>query len=151
VTGAETLAHEIQHLKLGAVQHIVTLAHSDDKNRYYAPWREDPRPLSGLLQGSYAYLGVTGFWRRERMSASHPPRADAEYARWREATAVGIETVISSGRLTSAGMEFTTGMRRALDPWRGENVPAHAQAEAGRAARAHLARWQAVHGPAGSA
>jgi HEXXH motif-containing protein len=24
----------------------------------YAPWRDDPRPRSALLQGSYAFLGV---------------------------------------------------------------------------------------------
>jgi HEXXH motif-containing protein len=32
--------------------------------RCYAPWREDLRPISGFLQGTYAFLGVSGFWRR---------------------------------------------------------------------------------------
>lgn len=147
VTG-ETLAHEIQHLKLGALQHIVTLALPDNESRYYAPWREDPRPLSGLFQGSYAYLGVAGFWRRERGSSGSRPRAEVEYARWREATGLGIDTIQSSQRLTTAGQDFVAGMRRALDSWSGDRVPARAQAEADRAARAHLARWQAANGPA---
>lgn len=146
VSAGETLAHEIQHLKLGAIQHIISLALPDDGRRFYAPWREDPRPLSGLLQGSYAYLGVTGFWRQERRSASCPPRADAEYARWRTATALGIETILSSGRLTGSGQAFADGMRGTLDSWRSERVPAQAQAEAGRAARAHRDRWQAANG-----
>src|SRR5581483_603165 len=60
---AVTLAHELQHLKLGALLDIVTLALPDDGRRYYAPWRDDPRPLGGLLQGAYAYFGVSGFWR----------------------------------------------------------------------------------------
>ena len=68
-TGAETLAHEMQHLKLSALLDIVTLTLPDDGQRFYAPWRPDPRPIGGLLQGAYAFLGVSGFWRRQRRLA----------------------------------------------------------------------------------
>ena len=61
---AVTLAHEVQHLKLSALLDIVRLTHPDNGRRFYAPWRDDPRPVSGLFQGAYAYLGVSGFWRR---------------------------------------------------------------------------------------
>jgi hypothetical protein len=44
----------------------------DDGHRYYVPWRDDPRPISGLLQGAYAYLGVTGFWRTRRQPDGDP-------------------------------------------------------------------------------
>ena len=27
----------------------------------YAPWRDDPRPISGLLQGIYAFVCITEF------------------------------------------------------------------------------------------
>ena len=27
----------------------------------YLPWRDDPRPAAGLLQGAYAHVGVTEF------------------------------------------------------------------------------------------
>ena len=64
-TCAVTLSHEVQHLKLSALMDIVSLTLPDDGRRYYAPWRTDPRPI-GLLQGAYAYLGVTGFWRTQR-------------------------------------------------------------------------------------
>ena len=147
ITGAETFAHEIQHLKLGALQHIVALAQPDDGRRYYAPWRDDPRPLSGLLQGAYAYLGVTGFWRRQRHLSSGPRRADTEYVRWRQATALGIETLRSSGRLTAAGLDFVSGMASMLASWQDDPVPAVAQTEARRAADAHLARWEFANGP----
>jgi HEXXH motif-containing protein len=30
------------------------------RQRYYAPWRPDPRLTSGLLQGTYAYLRGVG-------------------------------------------------------------------------------------------
>ncbi len=146
VTGAETFAHEIQHLKLTALQKIVTLTAPDDGTRYYAPWRDDLRPLNGLLQGSYAYLGVAGFWRRQRLLAGGRRHADAEYARWRTAVRRSTETLRSSGGLTAAGLDFVSGMADTLDAWRSESVPAHAQAEAQRTAESHRTRWQSAHG-----
>jgi HEXXH motif-containing protein len=144
---AETLAHEIQHVKLSALMDIVTLAEPDDDRRYYAPWRDDPRPLGGLLQGAYAYLGVSGFWRRQRRFARGPREPEAEFARWREATAGAVETLRSSGRLTPEGLDFVSGMAGTLAAWRAEPVPAYAQDQARSAAGAHLARWQSVNGP----
>ncbi len=65
---AVTLIHELQHLKLSAVIDLVMLTRPDDGRRYYAPWRDDPRPVSGLLQGAYAYLGISGFGAGTAMS-----------------------------------------------------------------------------------
>jgi uncharacterized protein len=146
VTGAETLVHETQHLKLGALQHIVTLILPEDGQRFYAPWRDDPRPLGGLLQGTYAHLSVTGFWRRQRRFPSGTRNADAEYARWREATALGIEAIRSSGRLTAEGAAFVDGMADTIDAWRQEPIPVGAEAKAREAAHAHHERYLAAYG-----
>lgn len=150
VTGAETLVHETQHLKLGALQHIVTLTLPEDGQRFYAPWRDDPRPLGGLLQGTYAHLSVTGFWRRQRRFPSGARKAEAEYARWREATSLGIDAIRSSGRLTPEGTAFVDGMADTIGAWRAEPVPARAEAEAREAADAHHARYVAAYGPTAS-
>jgi HEXXH motif-containing protein len=147
VTGAVTLAHEVQHVKLGALLDMVKLTLTDDGRRYYAPWRDDPRPLGGLLQGAYAYLGVSGFWRRQRRLPGSELQADVEYARWRAATALAVETLRSSGRLTRAGLEFVSSMARTLGAWQNEPVPTQATALARRAAESHLAQYQSVHGP----
>ena len=148
VSGAEMLAHEIQHVKLGALLDQVPLTLPDDGSRYYAPWRPDPRPLGGLLQGAYAYLGVSGFWRRQRLQEGHEERGDAAYARWRAAAAMATDTLGSSGRLTSAGREFVAGMARTLAAWEREPVSATARASAERAASEHLTLWQSAHGAA---
>ncbi|MGD0699469.1 MAG: HEXXH motif-containing putative peptide modification protein [Trebonia sp.] len=148
VTGAEALAHEIQHVKLGALLNEVKLTLPDDGSRYYAPWRADPRPVSGLLQGAYAYLGVSGFWRRQRRQWGHEEHGDAEFARWRAAAATAVATLQSSGRLTDDGLEFVAGMAGTLGPWQHEFVSAAALASAEREASGHLARWQAAHGTA---
>jgi HEXXH motif-containing protein len=146
---AVTLAHEVQHLKLSALLDIVTLTRPDDGRRFYAPWRDDPRPVSGLLQGAYAYLGVSGFWRRQRHleDGDAGVRAHADFARWRAAAARVTDTLKSSGCLTPAGLEFVQGMARTLSSWKAEPVPATALALAQSAAEQHLLRWWSVNGP----
>lgn len=148
-TCAETLAHEIQHLKLSALLDVVSLTLPDDGRLYYAPWRRDPRPLGGLLQGAYAFLGVSGFWRRQRQVAGNalPQRAEAEFARWRAAAMGVVRTLRSSGRLTPAGLVFVQRMAQTLDAWLDEPVTADALALARREAEQHLAQWQQDNGP----
>jgi HEXXH motif-containing protein len=149
-TCAVTLTHEVQHVKLGALLDVVSLTLPDDGRRYYAPWRDDPRPISGLLQGAYAYLGVTGFWRTERQVARGPAqlRADGEFALWRAGTARVIDTLLSSRRLTAAGLDFVQRMSETVAAWRSEPVSAQARTFARRESRRHLARWELVNGPA---
>ena len=148
-TCAETLVHETQHLKLCALLDLVELARPDDGQRYYAPWRPDPRPIGGLLQGAYAFLGVSGFWREQRQAAPEPEarqRAHAEFARWRDGVATAASILLRSGQLTSAGETFVATMAEVLDEWLREPVPADALADAQGESDRHLARWQANNG-----
>ncbi|GAA4520049.1 HEXXH motif domain-containing protein [Actinoallomurus oryzae] len=138
---AETLAHEVGHAKLTGLLDIVRLVLPDDGTRYYAPWRDDPRPAGGLLQGVYAYLGVTGFWRRER-ALDTTGTADREFARWRAAARAGAETLLNSGRLTAAGEEFVSGVRATLLGWERDEVPARAMARAADENQRHHDAWK---------
>jgi HEXXH motif-containing protein len=149
-TCASTLTHEVQHLKLCGVLAIVSLTLPDDGRRYYAPWRDDPRPIAGLLQGAYAYLGVTEFWRRRRQLAvgAVQLRADGEFALWREGTRRVIGTLQSSNRLTTAGTDFVQRMSETASRWMSDPVPRQAQANALREATDHLVRWELHNGPA---
>lgn len=148
-TCAETLVHETQHLKLCALLDLVTLTRPDDGQRYYAPWRSDPRPASGLLQGAYAFLGVSGFWREQRRTAPEPEvrqRAQANFARWRDGAAEVVGTLLGSGQLTELGQTFAGEMATVLDAWRREPVPGDALAAAQRMAGRHLTQWHADNG-----
>ena len=148
-TCAETLAHETQHLKLAALLDLVTLTKPDDGPRYYAPWRKDPRPVSALLQGAYAFLGVSRFWREQRTVAPEPEarrRAETEFARWRDGAARVAETLLSSGQLTQDGVAFVGEMARILGAWQREPVPSEAVVLARQTADRHLAQWQADNG-----
>lgn len=146
VSGAETFAHEVQHVKLGALLDQVPLTKPDDGKRYYAPWREDPRPLSALLQGTYAYLGVTGFWRRQRRLEGYQEQGEARYARWRAAAAMAVETLLASEGLTADGVDFASGMAQTLRAWQHEPVTPRALDSALRAVQDHVRRWESAHG-----
>ena len=145
-TCAEILVHETQHVKLCALLDLVTLTKPDNGQRYYAPWRPDPRPASGLIQGTYAFLGVAGFWRRHWLAtrdAEVSRRAETEFARWRDAAAAAAQTLLTSGQLTRAGTDFTAEMAQVLAAWLREPVSDEALALAGRKANSHRADWLA--------
>ncbi|MGH3281199.1 MAG: aKG-HExxH-type peptide beta-hydroxylase, partial [Trebonia sp.] len=127
------LLHEFQHVKLGAVLDLFDLCDPADTGRYFAPWREDPRPLGQLLQGSYAHIAVTDFWRARRHELSGPDALAAaeRFARWRTLTAEAIETLAGSGALTQLGARFVDGMRVTVRPWLDEPVPRAAADAAG--------------------
>jgi uncharacterized protein len=147
---AVSLAHELQHAKLGALMDLVALTLPDDGSRYYAPWREDPRPIGGLIHGVYAHLGVAGFWRRQRLRerGELALRAHTEFARWRDASALAAHTLSASGRLTPEGELFVTEMTATLSKWRREPVPVAALDRARSSAEEHRARWRRHAGSA---
>ncbi|MFG3438108.1 HEXXH motif domain-containing protein [Nonomuraea sp. NPDC047897] len=144
---AATLAHEVQHAKLTTLLYLVDLIAVDPGTRYYAPWRHDPRPITGLLHGTYAHLGVAEFWRRQR-HVDGGDGAHAEFARWREAAADTARVIHESSALTSTGRRFVDGMTRALLALNDEAVPSRAVELARRAADRHRRDYGAATGPA---
>ncbi len=120
------------------------LTKPDDGSRFYAPWRDDPRPVPGLLQGAYAYLGVTDFWRRQRHveTGAAAVHAAAEFSRWCASALSVTRTLLDSGRLTRPGELFASAMARRLERWQDEEVSAQARALARERAERHLADWR---------
>ena len=154
---AQLLVHEFQHVKLGAVLDFHDLFDPEDERLFYAPWRPDPRPLEMLLQGAYAHLAVTEFWRAmlHRDGASGPGGgADGEAARqaafnfayWRSCTAEAAETLADSGSLTPLGLRFAVGLRERVAPWLDEAVESGALIAAQRSVAATRADWLARAG-----
>ncbi|MFG1943022.1 hypothetical protein [Nonomuraea sp. NPDC048826] len=50
-----------------------------------------------MLQGTYAHLGVPGFWRRQRMD-ENGLHAQVEFAHRRQAAFEAARTLLGSGR-----------------------------------------------------
>jgi uncharacterized protein len=146
---AMTLTHEVQHMKLSALHDVEPLIQPDER-RFYAPWRDDPRPIDGLLQGTYAFFGVSGFWRRQRHheEGAAEIQAHVEYVRWRDAAALTTGTLKRSGSLTPAGMKLVHGISQTLNAWQAaDRVPEEASQLALRDAREHRRCWQRANGP----
>ena len=113
-TLALLLIHEFQHVKLGAVLDLYDLFDPADDRLFHAPWREGKHRLGDLLQGTYAHLAVTDFWRARQRSAADPA-AGQLFEHRRAQTRDAIETLASSGSLTPLGTWFIGEMRRSVD------------------------------------
>jgi HEXXH motif-containing protein len=147
VTLAETLVHEFQHVKLCGLLDLVPLATSGGET-VYAPWRRDPRPAAGLLQGVYAHVGIVRFWAAQRHAETRPDdvlRAQAQFARWRPAITAAVDTLRRTGCLTAEGERFTELVRAAGERFADEPVPDDALPVAREASLDHWLTWQLQH------
>lgn len=147
VTLAVTLVHEFQHIKLGALMHLLTLSQDDETSLFYAPWRDDPRPLGGLLQGVYAFFGIAEFWRRQRLAvgARDVGPASYEYLYARNQTLEALRSISGAQALTEIGHSVLVGLDSVLTTWLADQV----DAEVGRLARltadSHRTAWRLRH------
>ncbi|WP_250002653.1 HEXXH motif domain-containing protein [Actinoplanes sp. M2I2] len=140
---ALTLIRQCQHAKLSALTDQVELQKPSTVSDLYAPWRDDPRPLSGLLQGIYAHLGVADFWRTSRREAgARSLTADVEFARRRAQVRQALLVAAASPLLTDAGTAFVTAMGRAIRHWSSEDVPGHLESLARESSAGHLVAWR---------
>ena len=144
---AETLVHEFQHVKLCGLIDMVPLTRSGGE-KVYAPWRQDPRPASGLLQGVYAHLGIARFWNAQRHAETDPDdvlRSQALFARWRSTIDRAAGTLLRTDCLTPAGVRFVEILRAQGQDLATEPVPAEAEGIAAEAALDHWLTWQIRH------
>lgn len=145
VSMALVFAHEVQHAKLCALMDLIPLLDDRADDLYYAPWRPDPRPLAGLLQGLYAHMGVTRFWRRQQAAGGGPAdvyRAQVEFARWRSACWEVATLIARRPEVTAYGAVFVDGMIQQLRCWQRVPVPQPALDTAMLAAEEHRRRWE---------
>ncbi|MEU4214720.1 aKG-HExxH-type peptide beta-hydroxylase [Actinoplanes sp. NPDC026623] len=131
------LLHETQHSVLNAVNYLFDL-HDDPDALGYSPWRDDPRPASGILHGAYAYLNVARF----RRSGAGDPLAAFEFARWRSAVVAAADELLGRGGLTAAGIRFVTALRAEALPWLDDPVAPEVARLAAGANADHRLRWR---------
>jgi HEXXH motif-containing protein len=147
VTMAETLVHEFQHVKLVGLMDMVPLVEAGDR-KVYAPWRQDPRPARSLLQGIYAHLGIAHFWSSQQHAETGQDdvlRAQVLLARWRQAVAEAIQTLLAADCLTPVGERFTKMLQNQVLRLESEKVPPKAQQMAEEVALDHWLTWRFQH------
>ncbi|MDF9815587.1 HEXXH motif-containing putative peptide modification protein [Streptomyces sp. SPB162] len=114
---AATLVHELQHAKLSALSDLVPLHTAGPQHRYWAPWRADPRPFDGLLQGAYSHLALAEYWQLFALVAKDAGERDkawAEHSRCREQVGAALPALAGSQSLTREGRVFVDAMVRQL-------------------------------------
>nr|WP_260859698.1 HEXXH motif-containing putative peptide modification protein [Streptomyces cupreus] len=143
---AVTLVHEFRHTLLNGLMHLTPLA-DDCPDLFHAPWRDDPRPLSGVLHGAFAFSGVARFWRDRsaRDSGSARERARFEFALWRRESRATLETLHTHPALTATGRRLVRALLADIRSWDGEPVPETSLLLAERAAAHQRSAWRAHH------
>jgi len=105
----ELLVHEFQHVKLFALSDLYELYDRADARRLAVPWRSDPRPVEGVLHGTYAHLALA------QMSRSRGPDGRDSWLRYRSWVRDAGEALRATSALTPDGERFVAGMLAAVD------------------------------------
>lgn len=148
---AACLVHEYQHMKLHAVLNCVALYDENDERDgelFYAPWRDDPRPVSGLFQGIFAFFAVVDFWRKLTRieTGAALRRAQFQLVYWRTQAQDAYTALRLSSSLTEAGQHFAALMGGTTVSWAEHgDVPMDIVSLAMEAVVAHRARWRLRH------
>ncbi len=145
VTLAAALVHEFQHIRLGGLLQVVRLHNDDRTERLYAPWRDDPRPLGGVVHGIYAFFAVAEFYRALGAEQPDDVLAAFEYAHWRYQVVRTLETVHADEALTEPGRRFLAHVTERAEAWRHDEVLAIAEHWSDLIAADHHAGWRLRH------
>lgn len=143
---AELVLHECLHLMLHDVVEVRPLvADRMGDERFYSPWRVDPRPAEAVLHGAFVFAGVTLFWLRQLdIGGDHKG-----YATERVATAtVQLEAASlqlalhAAGDLVEAVLAYADA---AIAIAREADIPPALWSRAERIAADHFDRWSAAN------
>ncbi|MDW4905630.1 HEXXH motif domain-containing protein [Streptomyces sp. ADMS] len=134
------LVHEFRHTLLNGLIFLMPLFEECDE-LFHAPWRDDPRPLGGLVHGAYAFSGVARYWRTRGTKGLE----GFEFALWREAVREVLGTLHGHPALTLLGRQLVEALAEQTGPWQEDAVGEHEQRLASLAAGHHHATWRAHH------
>ncbi|MFE9748857.1 HEXXH motif domain-containing protein [Saccharothrix saharensis] len=143
----EALVHELQHSKVNALLDLVELHTSDGAPRHYAPWRDDPRPVEGLLHGVYAFVSVVEYWHAQRGLVPPELARRAEFALAYRARQVGLAVDGMRGLvdLTDLGREFVAAVAVRLAACDPVDMPPEVAEAAEDLTAEHASTWRLRH------
>ncbi|MEU8673433.1 HEXXH motif-containing putative peptide modification protein [Streptomyces sp. NPDC048560] len=142
---ASTLVHELQHTKIAALGAMTPLHHEGPDARYFAPWRPDPRPFDGLLQGAVSHAALADFWQRCALGAERAEQRDqawSEHARRREQVGAVLPVLAGSGALTPEGRVIVNELITLYHRLAESRAPTGHQARARAYVRTARVIWQ---------
>ena len=119
---ADALIHELLHNRLFFVldggEILEGSGDATDGSEFYSPWRDDLRPLGGLLHAVYVYVGVCKFW--FSVCAKGDPGVRRDYAEDQAVRAVldlkiGIAQLRRHATFTEAGAGLFKELEREVE------------------------------------
>jgi HEXXH motif-containing protein len=111
ISFACSLVHELQHTKLCLFMELAPLGDIAVGQLFYSPWRDDPRPLTGLVHGLYAAVAVANFWRIEYQLGYIGSIASFEHARARLQIEAGLNSLAQIRPLPDSRAAIVTAVR----------------------------------------
>ena len=100
----EMLVHEFQHAKLFGLCDFYDLVDKTDIRQLRVPWRQDPRPVEGVLHGTYAHLALA------QLSRSRGAAGRQSWLRYRTWVRDACEALYETKALTRDGERFVAGI-----------------------------------------
>jgi HEXXH motif-containing protein len=138
-----TLVHEFQHTKLNLIMDVSPLHRGSTRPFFYSPWRDDPRPLTGLLHGIYAGIAMADFWRIEHKANRFRPVTAFEFSRLRRQVEAALRPLVRNDSLTDSGAILVDVMAEVASSWDDDaDVSTPSQALADDLVLAHVLRWK---------
>lgn len=142
---AEALVHELQHSKLNALMGLVKLTDGDLTRSYLAPWRDDPRPLTGVLHGVYSFTCGVEFWLTESAAAGENDDALFAIAYRRTQIRRALQALADEPHLTNAGRTLVDTVSARLAACEQAPVEARLSTVAATMVDDHQALWRLRH------
>jgi HEXXH motif-containing protein len=141
---AVALIHEFAHIRLGGLLHLLPVTSVSEQEIRYAPWRDDPRPLPGLVQGIYAFVNISAFWRTQA-GATRLPAHEFEYALSRLQVEQALREAAGSGALTEFGEHLVGGLADRVARWEWIAATESSFHAAALVVAAHRTGWRLRH------
>jgi HEXXH motif-containing protein len=135
-----TLVHELQHTKLCLLMELAPLRDVPSRRLFYSPWRDDPRPLAGLLHGLYAGIAVADFWRVEYQHKDASSVTAFQFARARRQVETALESLLRLG--PHAGQALVAAVRDAATSSQDVPVSSRCARLADDVTLDHAVRWR---------
>jgi HEXXH motif-containing protein len=110
---AEHLLHEHSHVRLCMIMEQDPVFHGSGDTLVESPWRRDPRPLIGIVQGVFVFARVARFLRY-----AHRLTGEQRYARRRIEVVADVEAALRVLEVNNVG--FTPLGRTLLDQFAAE-------------------------------
>lgn len=100
---AEAIVHEADHQRLYQIDRWGRLLNDDDAQPrlFCSPWRDDPRPLDGLLRGASAFVQVGQFWLHCELEYGRPSKAGSR-------AVLVLDQALDAARVVARHADLTT-------------------------------------------